>query len=328
MKHIQILSDAFDIYGSQYRSLGDYSATTLINPPRLVALTKRYGHEVKQSVDSQAASIVGTAVHEKMERLLRQANVANSEYMLERDLVHPFTISYPEEVTGGGILMPRIENKMRLVSGRFDILHKEQDMYDLKTAKTWKLVFDPEMIDWHQQQNIYAYLLRMRGIEVQTLNIVVFYLDWIESQSLRSTSYPQSPIVQYRLKLWEPQQQEEYIMRRLKMHVQAESTPDDELPPCTQEERWERDPSFAIMKNSTAKRAVRVIKSGTFADALEEARKCKGLGSDSYIEVRHQQRKRCEKYCMVNDYCNVHQSYLAAKQNNANSDIFPLAEVL
>lgn len=312
MRHIQIIKDAFAIYGKQYRSLGDYSATSLISPPRQVALSKRYGHLVEPTVDSQVASLVGTAVHEKMENLLHLANVKNPDYLLEKSVAHPFTI----------------DGKMRLVAGRFDILHEEKHLFDIKTAKTWKLVFDPKMVDWHEQQNIYAYLLHCRGVDIESLNILAFYLDWIESSAIRDKSYPQSPIVQYELEKWSNTQTKEFIEHRLKLHLSAEDTADDDLPECTIEERWEREPSYAIMKNRNAKRATRVVKDGTFSDALEVARGCKGLGVESYIEVRHSTRKRCEKYCSINGYCSHYQDYAAMKANVGLNSIFSLAEVL
>lgn len=328
MEHIQIIKDAFEIYGKEYRSLGDYSATSLIDPPRKVQLTKRYGHLCKPTIESMIAAMIGTAVHEKMEKLLRLANVKNPDYLLERSVVSALNVSRPDETTSGGILMPKYKKWTRLVAGRFDILYKEQDLYDIKTVKTWKLIFDPEMVDWHQQQNIYAYLLKDRGIEIKTVNIVAFYLDWIEANAIRDKNYPQSPIVQYKLKLWDWNQTDEFIKARLLTHCEAEDMKDEELPECTREEMWERLPEFAIMKNSKAKRATKVIREGTFEDALREARSMGGLGKDSFIEVRNQVRKRCEKYCKVKDYCSQWQNYARKKNSQGLNDIFPLSEVL
>jgi hypothetical protein len=250
MNHIQIIKDAFEIYGKEY-------------PPRKVQLTKRYGHLCKPTIESMIAAMIGTAVHEKMEKLLRLASVKNPDYLLERSVVHPFW-SGPDGI------------ETRLIAGRFDILYKEEDLYDIKTVKTWKLIFDPDMVDWHQQQNIYAYLLRARGIEIKTLNICAFYLDWIEANAIRDRNYPQSPIVQYKLKLWDWETIAKYIQKRLDAHVAAETMPDDQLPECTREEMWERLPEFAIMKNAKAKRATKVIREGTFEDALREARSMGG----------------------------------------------------
>lgn len=315
MEYIQIIKDAFEVYGKEYRSLGDYSATSLIDPPRKVQLTKRYGHLCKPTIESQIAALIGTAVHEKMERLLRLANVKNPDYLLERSVAHPF-FTGPDGT------------EIRMVAGRFDILYKEQDLYDIKTAKTWKLIFDPDMKDWHEQQNIYAYLLRERGIEIKTLNIVAFYLDWIEANAIRDKNYPQSPIVQYKLKLWDWETTGKFIEDRLAIQVGAEYEKDEDLPKCTMEERWERLPEYAIMKNAKAKRASKVIREGTFEDALRAARSMGGLGNDSFIESRHQVRKRCEKYCKVKDYCSQYQKYARKKNSSGLNTIYPLSEVL
>lgn len=317
MEHIQIVKDAFEIYATQYRSLGDYSATSLIDPPRKVQLTKRYGHLVKPTIESMVAAMVGTSVHEKMEELLKLANVKNPDYLLERSLVHPFWTG-PDGV------------EQRLVAGRFDILYKEKDLYDIKTVKTWKTIFDPEMKDWHQQQNIYAYLLFQRGITIESLNIVAFYLDWIESNAIRDRHYPQAPLVQYKLTLWPWEQTAKFIDDRLAKHVAAEYEEDDNLPKCTMEERWERSPEYAIMKNAKAKRATKVLRDEgtTFDQAVQVARSLSGLGADSYIEVRHKARKRCDKYCRVNGYCNLYKAYAQKREQHGLNEIFPLKDLL
>jgi len=319
MKHIQIIRDAFDVYGKQYTSLGDYSATTLINPPRVVQLGKRYSDLVESPIEGMIASLVGTGVHEKMEQLLRFANVKNPDYMLEKSVVHPFNLVGPG---------PDFNKQTRLVAGKFDILRKKKHLYDLKTAKTWKLIFDPDRVDWHEQQNIYAYLLHMRGIDLESINIIAFYLDWIESNALRNKGYPQAPIVEYNLKLWSWAEQKEFIMHKLEQHVAAEDLEDDDLPKCNMEEMWERPPSYAIMKNKVAKRANRVFPKATFEEVVTAARSMKGLGSESFIESRHNVRTRCERYCATNSYCSQYQDYMARKQNIGLNTIYPLGGLL
>jgi len=247
---------------------------------------------------------------------LHMSNVINPDYMLERSLVHPFYLDFNSK----GV--------MRLIAGKFDILHNEEDIYDLKTAKTWKLIFDPDMVDWHQQQNIYAYLLKQRGVEVKSLNIIAFYLDWIESKSLRDASYPDAPIVQYKLKLWNPMDTEEFIKQRLMLHVTAEGMDDDDLPECTMEERWERPPVFALMSSVKAQRATKLIKDGGLEDAIAAAMVTKGMSKDSYIEIRHEQRKRCDSYCKVNEYCRYYQEYALQKATETMNTAYPLEGVL
>jgi hypothetical protein len=317
MQYPQILIDAVNASRNSYSSLGDYSSTQLIDPPRKVALAKRHGHEVTPDIRTQSASFNGTAIHAHYERMLRQS-LKSDEYRLEQSVCVPVDIHAES-----------IKWDYRLVSGTFDILHKEKHLYDLKACKVWKLTFDPDMKDWHEQQNIYAWLLRERGILVETINIIAIYMDWIESSALRDRKYPQQPIVVYPLRLWEPERQDTYVKDRLEKHVACESIADDDLPACTREERWERFQNggtvqYALMKQPKARRAMKV--ENTLEDIIKAANSMKVTG-ESFIEVRYAARKRCDKYCSINEFCNHYRGYAEAKTNNTLNDIIPIGEV-
>jgi hypothetical protein len=250
--------------------------------------------------------------------MLKLANLANPDYLLEKSVTVPF------EVMEEGVHWA-----YRLVSGTFDILHLEKDLYDIKACKVWKTTFDPDMKDWHEQQNIYAYLLNERGIAVKSVNILAVYMDWIASSAVRDRRYPQYPIVLYPLRLWSREEQHEFIQRRLDMHVAVENVPDDDLPSCTREERWERfqdgsQVQYALMKDPKAKRAMKV--ESTMDDIIKYAQGAKVTG-ESFIEVRYARRKRCEQYCSINEYCNHYRGYAEAKKSDTLNDIIPIGEV-
>jgi hypothetical protein len=256
------------------------------------------------------ASLVGSGVHAYVETLLKQAN--NNRYELERSV-----FKYMGE---------------RYVTGRFDILLDQEHIFDIKTGKTWKTVFDPGMVDWHRQQNIYAYLLRDRGVKIKTINIMAIYLDWMEGSAARDPNYPQLPLQYYSLDLWDMDEAEAYIMERLEMNKVVEDMPDDDLPACTREERWERFPNgdqvqYAVMKHKKAKRAMRVF--NTERDACEYCMtKAKGLTEDSVIEVRYAKRKRCESWCPVASRCNHYKIYCQKKKTNTLNDYIPYQHIM
>lgn len=317
MDHIQPLMAALTIHANHYSSVGDYSATTLINPPRIVQLSKRYGHLVGVSPARDMASFIGTGVHNYFEETLRQYAALNKEYELEQQVV-----------------MNIME---RLVSGRFDILHRREDMYDIKTAKVWKLIYDPELIEWTQQQNIYAYLLASRGIHVKTLNIVAVYLDWQRGNALRDRSYPKDRVELYRLPLWSPERADAFIRERLALHIENETVGDYDLPACTPEERWERFSSdrnfggghlrYAVIKSRDAKRA---IKNGV-CESLDELRyktNEAGWPLDWVVEVRHAERTRCMEWCDVSPWCNHHRQYLLDRDSDNLNDYATIGELI
>jgi hypothetical protein len=330
MIEIPIIRDAFDIYSRHYSSLGDYSATTIIDSPRRVALFKRYGETVDYTPESQAASLVGTAVHDKMESLLRMANVKHPSYLVERSVAHPVTVSTPGDgrAVEGGILLPKYQTWTRLLAGKFDILADKKDLIDIKTCKTWKLIFDPDKIEWTKQLNIYGWLLKQRGIAVRTLTVVAFYLDWIEANVLRQSGYPPEPIVAYEIDMWPTVEQENFITKRMLLHCQAEEMKDKDLPKCTQEEMWENKEEFAIMKDDKAKRAMKVCKNTNLHGAIAEAQKLPKVSKNSFIEIRYQSRKRCDKFCAINNHCNQYKTYVANGGGGKRTDKFHLGGVI
>jgi hypothetical protein len=337
MIEIPIIRDAFDIYSRHYSSLGDYSATTIIDSPRRVALFKRYGESVDYTPESQAASLVGTAVHDKMEALLRMANVKYPSYLVERSVAHPVTVSTPKDldIETGGISykykVPADKTWTKLLAGKFDILMDKKHLIDIKTCKTWKLIFDPDKEEWTKQLNIYGWLLRQRGVKVESLTVVAFYLDWIESQSIRNRAYPQAPICEYKIDMWPEEEQEAFIKDRMLKHCQTEDLSDEKLPKCTMKEMWQDPAEYAIFKNEKAKRAMSggVCTNTDLHGAIAIAQKLPGVSANSYIEIRHEKRKRCDKFCAINKHCTQYQRWSGLTNDKGkNLERFHLGGVL
>ena len=310
MDHIKILQRVAEMERERYSSSGDYSVTEIIDPPRLVRLKKRYGSETIQPLSAVIPSMMGTAMHEYFEKYLKK---------------WVFKTGY-----GGYTFEEQLEVEMlkRKLSGRYDI-RDNLDLIDLKTCKVWKKVFDPDLKEWVQQQNCYAFLLKeSRNIDIKRLLITAVYKDWQEGQSLRNKDYPNHQIEEYELPKWPYEVTKQFIEGRLMLHIAAEDLPDDKLPACTREERWERFPeghqvAYAIMKNSKSNRAMKVVKTN-IDDAFKEVQSMKGITKDSFIEVRYAQRTRCEHWCQCKDYCNDYASYALQKKNNTLNDYIPL----
>jgi hypothetical protein len=307
MKNIKLLTRVAEMERERYKSSGNYSVTDIINPPRIVRLKKRYKDTVEPKLESLIASMTGTAVHEYFEKMIRLWIERHDykDYVLEKE-VH-------------------IEMQGRRVSGRFDILDG-LDLYDIKNCKAWKLVFDPDMEDWHEQQNLYNYLVKEdMGLDLNSLNIIAFYKDWIKGSALRDRAYPQAEVMEYQLGMWPLQRTEDFLYDKLENHIACEELPDEELPLCTREERWERHQGgetvhYGILTNSKAKRAKKVIRGGSLDAAVSVAHTLPGLTSDSVIEVRYAQPKRCVDYCEINKYCSFYQGWLQKNEEGKVND--------
>jgi len=307
LEDIEILQLVASAEQHRYSKSGDYSVTELINPVRVGQLKKRYGAVAVPKLQSRIASMMGTAAHEFFEKYLNLAMQSSDyntwPYYIEQQMKQEFPVH-----TADG-------NEIRTVSGRYDF-RKESTIYDLKNIKCWKLIFDPHFEEFHQQQNLYAYLLGLEGTKINRLEILANYKDWQAGSALRDKNYPQQPFLGYTLELWDEDRQEEYLFERLQAHVNHEDTKDEDLPVCTREERWERHMGgeiihYAILKNRKAKRATKVVKGGALEEAIVIANGMKGMTTDSCIEIRYAKPKRCVDYCEINEYCSFYQNWAA-----------------
>jgi hypothetical protein len=306
LEEIGVLKRVAEMEAERYSKSGDYSVTDLITPPRIVHLKKRHPNTNKQ-LDAQVASILGTAIHEYFEKYL--------DLWCDKYDYDGYTLE--EQV--------QIERMGRKISGRYDI-REGDELYDLKSIKVWKLIFDPRLDEYHEQQNLYRLLIKMdKGITLTGLNIVAIYKDWQEGNALRDRAYPQQQIIEYGLKVWPFAQTEKFLDEKLTELIRCEDLADDELPVCSREDRWERHQGgeaihYGILKNRKAKRATRVVRGGSLDDAMVVARSLKGMTKDSVIEVRYALPKRCQKYCDVNEYCSFWKQWCEKNEKGAVND--------
>jgi hypothetical protein len=265
-------------------------------------LEKRYGSLVVREPEQQVAAFIGTGVHSMFEECLRLHAACDQSYEVERSV------------------FDKIED--RLISGRFDILYNGKHLYDIKTCKTWKLIYDPFMKEWVEQQNIYAYMLRNRGVDVRSINIIAVYLDWLEGNVARmGEKYPKSRVEEYELPLWDMSKADEFIRSRINMMKDAEKIADNDLPLCTDEEMWVRNEEivYAVVADPKAGRSLKNCSSLQEAyDFVHSSNSKKLCPGTSYIEIRKPSRKRCEHWCDGASWCN---SYLAYRERQQNGNV-------
>ncbi len=298
MRQIQPLRAAFEEYSGSYTNMAsDYSVTTLLMPPRIVQLERRYQDILDDrpiDIESMIKSFAGTAIHDKLERMLWRHISKNpaAGYLIEKRL------------------WDRICGKK--ISGKFDVLLKDH-LFDWKTTSVWKKVYADHSA-WEQQLNIYAYMLGLCGVKVNKLTIIAWYSDF-DKHKVNSDKYPATPIEAIPIKLWAEPAQKDFLEARIRLHDTAEALPDNELPECTKEDTWEKQTTFAIYKLTKAgefgKRASRVV------DSHGEANKWikwKGLKSGEFkIIKRPGARTRCVEWCKVAEFCNQYKEYKKGK---------------
>ena len=188
------------------------------------------------------------------------------------------------------------------ISGAID-LQKEVEggvvIIDYKFVKAWSVM--QNKTEWATQLNIYKWLVEtVKRKKVTKLQICAFIRDFNRRQV--KEGYPRASIDMVDVPLWDAVTTETYIRERLEMHRNAKVSQDfgEELPFCSDEERWKSTPVFAV-KREGRKTAIRLFETREEADEL--AVKEKG-----YVEERPAEPKRCTgNYCSVAQWCEQYQ---------------------
>jgi hypothetical protein len=250
----------------------DISATKLIDSPQVAALWKEHSKEVVEDVSDRLWSAVGSGIHSRLE----VANASDPDIIMEKRFI--------AEIGG------------KMVSAQIDVLDiPNQTLIDLKTTSAWKVV-NKDFDKYEAQLNIQAHLAHMHLWEIRKIQACVICRDWSKVRS-SEPNYPNTPIQIIDLPLWSLEQQRQYILDRLEVHFgEGEKV-------CTDEERWAKPASFAVMKKGR-KSALRVLP--TEAKALSWVASQGHTGKDISIVERPATYTRCESYCAVSKWCQQH----------------------
>jgi hypothetical protein len=74
---------------------------------------------------------------------------------------------------------------------------------------------------------------------------------------------------------------------------------EDDIAVCTEEERWSKPTTWAVLKEKGAKRAVNGGLYGSEAEAVLHAKRIGGA-----VEKREGEETRCLHFCQVRQWCN------------------------
>jgi len=261
----------------------DYSVTEIISPPRIQRLRRKHFEEIEQDVSDMLWMLLGTALHVVAER---------SEVLGHTN----------EERLSAGI-------DGIILSGAIDLQKDEADgitITDYKFTSAWALMNDKP--EWEQQQNIYKYLVeRVKKKPVKGLKICALIRDWSRRDAQNKPDYPQAPIQIVDIPMWTFDRTEAFIKERVELHRDSKVSADwgEELPLCTEEERWVRQTTYAVKKDGR-KTAIRVFDTQDEADALLKEMPEKDKG---FIEIRKGEAVRCTgNFCGVSQWCSQYQN--------------------
>ena len=120
----------------------------------------------------------------------------------------------------------------------------------------------------------------------------------------------QQPVYKYAFDVTEADLEatEARIKAKIKSVTEAYKLGDDDIEPCTAEERWETATKYAVMKEGR-KTAVKVLETRDEASLFLNSQNTAGL----YVQERKGESKKCADYCPCAEFCNFYHD--CVKQN-------------
>ena len=251
-----------------------YSATTLLKSVREILLKRRHDAAIEQDCADMTWLLFGKAVH----RILEEYGTGENEFTEEK-----LTVELENGYTVSGII------------DFYDMAKGE--LVDYKTASVWKVIHK-DFDDWYKQGLIYAWLLWQNGLSCKKATFYAILKDHNVQKAKYETGYPKLPVqkVEFRITEDDLEYIEVFIREKIEMLRLYEGAPDDELPLCTKEERWNDGVKYAVMKKGR-KTALRVL------DSLEEADRWMEKNGGDLVEVREGTDKKCLDYCLCCTKC-------------------------
>lgn len=278
-----------------------YSVTTILKDVREILLTRRHNDEIEQDVADMIWLILGTATHSVLENSKEEETEFKEEHFVEE-----------------------VENGYKL-SGQADLYNAEKKMItDYKTCSAWKVIYN-DFEDYRKQLLMYAWAFKKMGFEVEKGQIVAVMKDHNKTKAKIDSSYPDYPVkvIEFVFNEEDFIEIEKFIKDKFKEIAKYENVPDDELPICLPENRFNEGNKYAV-KKKTNKRALKVY------DNLEEAEKhlkqleyklmnkntgeIEEIRNDYEIEVREGQDKKCMDYCSCCNFCSYYKDKYLNKE--------------
>lgn len=285
----------------------DYSITGLLNTPRIHYLTKRHYNDIVSDCSEMIWMLLGSAMH----LVLENANSDSQDHVVEKRF--RYKTSTGKIITGG---IDTINIKERLIE-------------DWKFTSVYTWIYrnrngNGRLQDYTKQLNMYRFLAEKAGISIDKLKINMIFRDWSKSKAKYEKDYP-NHVETLDIDVWGLDATEAFIEERVAEFELYKDTPDDELPICTPEERWQSQTTWAVrkLKNKTASKVLfsySKAKEWLVQECTEQAfKKTKMNSGDEFdkeyaklfkeftIEQRAGESIRCSQgYCSCREFCSYY----------------------
>lgn len=283
----------------------DFSVTGFNQPVPLTILEQRHKDEIQEDVADTFVQLLGVGFHSLSEQALKDDIVYQTE---KRNFIlfDGYTIS-----------------------GQYDLyIPSIKTLVDYKVTKASSFIYGTKKDDYNLQMNLNKYILKQHDIEVKNMHIVELYRDYSKGQEKYNSAYPPSGINIIECDEYTDAVVEYKVAKFIQEYNRLKNLPDNMLPPCSPEERWEKGGEYAVMKQG-GKRALKLFKTKNEAEIYRNNNCDMNI---TFIEKRPVELTRCNEWCRVNQWCPFYQAHLQGikqeainennKGNQATSDKF------
>ena len=254
----------------------DITTTGLAQPPKIAELWRRHANEITMDCSEKVWTMLGTANHYVLEQIAKrnpERYVTEQRFYIDVDGVK--------------------------LGGQIDLFDRETEtLWDYKVSSVYKAMSD-DKLEWTKQANVNKLLCEHNGIHPKKLAVLLVMKDWKRKEAEFKADYPKCAILEIPLPIWQEAETLAYIKSRINLHNLAKMiNNEDEIPVCTEEERWSKPTTWAVLKEKGAKRAVAGGLYQSESEALLHSNRIGGA-----IEKREGEETRCLSFCQVRQFC-------------------------
>lgn len=298
-RQASIYNDAVAIHLDQAGKFDHQISVTALNKsPRQLQLFRRHSKEIVIDPWDRLHLLDGSIFH----------------YILES---HPDPNALVERRFGTKI---KYKGQVIYIHGAADLFYPDSCwLLDYKRISCVSLQFPKD--DYIFQLNLLKWIIeRQQGenLKVNRISNLFSVKDWKKSEARKfKPGYPQKPIFYKDYDIWDKATMERILVDRIKRHIDAASVADNDLPYCTDEERWQRNKYrvFGKKKNGEWSKASK----GTYSSQEEADSEGAELGEFMVTEVTGRPTK-CIDFCDCCIFCNQRQNEIKlAKESEDES---------
>lgn len=251
------------------------SATSLIKPLKQLIMSSRVEDNTKEDVVGLIPSRMGSAIHNGIETAWKnnyKENLAKLGYpkrVIERLRVNPSD----DDLKNDPDIIPvyleiRSEREVDgfIISGKFDFIGDGR-LEDFKSTSVYTYMSGSNDEKYILQGSIYRWL-NPDKITRDDMAIQFIFTDWSPSRT-REPNYPNQRTIEKTFLLNSVQSTEAFIKGRIATIKKYWDKPEEDIPPCNDEDLWRKPTIHKVYKDESAKRA---MKGGVFEEDLNRAK--------------------------------------------------------